>query len=1094
MPAAPDFRLYHGNDLEILAGLLAAELARSPAASPLVPDTILIPQPAMRRWLQATLAEAHGVAANLRFLTPGEFVREALAANLPAAEDAAGADPRALAWRLWALLADPELSREPVFAPLRAYLDAPDRALRAWSLAGELAAVFEKYQAWRRDWLVEWDAGGAPRDWQAELWRRAMRGRGHRAARLHAYLSRFEEAVAAPQGLPSRLFVFACLNVSPDVLRVIATQARAGTLHFYFPSPVEGWWGDLRTVRERLRDAPATAQADAENPLLEACGAAGRDFVRTLFGYDVVHPGYEHAVYEAPDPQTRPGLLHRLQRELLARRPPGASRAPAPDPADRSLQIHACHTRLREVQVLHDRLRDLLEQAPDRQPPIEPRQIAVLAPDIDAYAPYIEAVFGGAAGTPRFIPYAVADGSALAGSPLVEWFLWLLGLPQARLGANEILDVLALPAIAGHFGLDRGALDDLRLWLGEAGARWGLDDAHRARHGAPAERAYTWQFAIERLLLGHALGDDSDVAGVAPWPDLEGQRLAALDALLRLLRVLARLERQFAQARPAAEWQALLCGALADLLPAQPAEPADQRALAQLREAVAAFGRTTEAGGLSAPLPPEVVRAHFAAALAEPDARQPFLTGGVTFARMVPMRLIPFRVIGLLGMNDGDYPRRDPAGALNRLAAELATPRRRVGDRSLREDDRFLFLQLLASAGDVFYLSYLGADPRDGETLQPSVLVSELLDVAAQAFADPAAARRALVIEHPLQAFAPQAFGADDARRFSYAAEWHPAALAGPGACASLPVFAATALAPAAREEIVAIEDLRRTLLRPAERFLRARLDLRLPEPRERLPENEPFDADRLRQYGIKQRVFAALVADGAAADHAAVRARLLAEGRLAPGAAGEEEFETLLAEVAPTALRFRAWRQGEPARLPVDLTLDGRHLRGSLGDAYPQGLARVRLGAWHGRYVLDQALDRLLLSALGDPRPLVRFLRGAEPDVQPPFERERALAGLRRLLAIYDEAQETPLPFAPRAGYEWFVHRDQPARAWSEAAKAWRDREAHGEGDDPWVRLALRGNDPFDDADGESARRFRALSERIFGALLSEPATEADA
>ncbi|HMB42353.1 MAG TPA: exodeoxyribonuclease V subunit gamma, partial [Luteimonas sp.] len=254
MPTAPsDFRLYHGNDLDMLAAVLANELKKpATGAALLAPDTILIPQPAMRRWLQKTLAEAHGIAANLQFLTPGEFVRMALDANLPGANDAAVGDAATLRWRLWSQLADARVTREPVFAPLRALLDGPiastQRTLAAWTLAGELAAAFEKYQAWRRDWLRRWDQGADREDWQAELWRRATRGLTHRGARLDTYLSRFgESGGAAPAGLPARVFAFGCQNVSPDVLRVIASSARAGTLQFFFLSPVRAWWGDLRT-------------------------------------------------------------------------------------------------------------------------------------------------------------------------------------------------------------------------------------------------------------------------------------------------------------------------------------------------------------------------------------------------------------------------------------------------------------------------------------------------------------------------------------------------------------------------------------------------------------------------------------------------------------------------------------------------------------------------------------------------------------------------------------------------------------------------------------------------------------------------------
>lgn len=142
--ATPDFRLYPSNVLELLAALLAEELRTPvPGQSPLAPDVVLIPQVAMRRWLQATLAAKYGVAANLKFLTPGEFVARALDANLgPSTDDL---DMAALQWRLYGVLNDPALRTAPALAPLDAWLDDGD-PLKPWSLAGELAGVYEKYQ------------------------------------------------------------------------------------------------------------------------------------------------------------------------------------------------------------------------------------------------------------------------------------------------------------------------------------------------------------------------------------------------------------------------------------------------------------------------------------------------------------------------------------------------------------------------------------------------------------------------------------------------------------------------------------------------------------------------------------------------------------------------------------------------------------------------------------------------------------------------------------------------------------------------------------------------------------------------------------
>ena len=1088
MPAAAtDFRLYHGNDLEILAGVLARELAAPVAGQGLLePDTILIPQPAMRRWLQKTLAETHGIAANLRFLAPGELVREALDANVGGADDAVVGDAGTLRWRLWSLLGDPRVMAEPVFAPLQRVLGGEQRALAAWTLAGELAEAFEKYQAWRRDWLRRWDHGGDRHDWQAELWRRATRGLGHRGKRLDAYLARFDgDDAAAPAGLPRRVFAFAVQNVSPDVLRVIASSARGGCLQFFFLSPVAGWWGDLRTARERLlSDAPAVF-GDDENPLLRANGAAGRDFVRTLFSYEVVHPSFELALYEPPDPVQRPGLLQRLQRDLLARRPAPAAGTPAlptfAAAGERSLQVHSAHTRLREVQVLHDQLRDLLE----RDPTLQPRDIAVLTPDIDVYAPHVHAVFGGHNLPLQQIPYALADGSAIASQPVAEAFMRLLALPAARFTSNEVLELLAVPAIAQGLQLEAADFDLLHEVLRQAGARWGIDAAHRQALGAPAESAYTWAWALDRLLLGHASGSAADIAGVAPWPELEGSAMATLDSLLQGLQKLAQLQRALAGPHRADDWQALLGRALEALFADRPDDAGDRRALDSLRGQIAAFGKQARGGGVQAEVPLAVVQAWFAAALGDSDSRQPFLTGGVTFGRMVPMRLVPFKVICLLGMNDGEFPRRDPAGSLNRLSAELGTTRRQIGDRSIRDDDRGLFLQLFAAATQTFYLSYLGQDPRSGDILPPSVVVSELLDHAADYFADPARARAGFTVLHPLQPFTAEAFGRGDPRRLSYQGHWRPAADAGGQARVAMPRFASElpARATAAGTQLLPRNALFRALGNPAREFLSERLGLRLPERSEQLPDAEPFDAsDGLHRHVLLQRLFNAAIA-GDADDPPPLCRRLLAEGLIAPGAAGEQEVAVLLDTLAPALRAWHGWGNDAGQSLAYELPLGDRILSGTLARVHGSGLRQFSASKGHGRTVLGLGIDALVWSALGETRPVQRLVIGESPAIIAAIPVAAARTRLHSLLAVYAQARSQALPFMPRAGYAWF-QRDGGKAGWSDARKQWLSREGYGEGQDPWVRLALRGADPFLDGDAQSTEQFEQLASQVFSAL----------
>ncbi|MBS0215101.1 MAG: exodeoxyribonuclease V subunit gamma [Proteobacteria bacterium] len=1084
--ATPDFRLYHSNALDVLAGLLADAL-RAPAEgqSLLVPDTILIPQAAMRRWLQATLAQRHGIAANLEFLTPGEFVARALEANLGPIHD--DLDAATLRWRLYAALRDPGLMARPALAQLANYLADGD-VVKPWALAGELANVFEKYQAWRRDWLLRWEDGADPEDPQAILWREVASGHAHRARRIQDYLARFSTGDALPSGLPSRLFVFATLNVSPDVLRVIATQARIGTLHFYSPTPSAEYWGDLQSLGARLR-AGEDPFADAnENPLLRDWGAAGRDFMALLGSGEVVHPSGEISAYA--DPALGGGGLHdsllrRMQGDLFHRR--AASMVEARIDNDPSLQFHACHTRLRELQVLHDRLRALLD---DKRfdPPLQPREIAVMAPDIDPYLPYLDAVFGGQRQGDG-IPYAVADASPLAEEALAEVFLRLLALPTSRFGLEEVLDLLASAPLAEAAQLDATDFERLHAWLHDAGARWGIDAAHRARNGAPADDAYTWQFALDRLLLGHASGSDDEIEGIAPWTELEGSALDAFDVVLRLLRLLARHERLFGEAMTPAQWREHLLALLDALLPRPPVTTQGQRALDRLRTTINAFAEQADRAGYAEAIPGEVVRAHFTAELGESDTRAPLLTGGVSFARMVPMRLLPFRVICLLGMNDGDFPRRDPSAGLNRLTAELGSDRRRRGDRSTRDDDRFLFLQLFASAQDVFYLSWLGADPRDGSAREPSVLVTELL-AAAQAY--DGARDKQRVLQHPLQPFSPLAFGADDDRFFSYRGDWRPAAA---GLCAArtrlAPWMEATAAFVPSNEEQeseLSLDTLRRFLLDPAGTFLRQRLQLHLPEIDDAGEDIEPLQAPAhgLQRHRLQRAVFDGLIAGAGAS---ALQASLRARGLLPSGAPGRRALDELVAEIEPYAHAFKAWRgDSEAGVLMAEAEIDGVRLHGRIADAWPRGIARVRVGKPNGPSAVRNGLDWLLASAAGIELPLAEFHESGKGDIGPHVRlsigREAAIDALRVLMAIRAEGLRRPLPFAPYSAWTLYS-APTPVLGMRYAANTWRGGERQwAEGSSSTWQLALRGRDLF--ADEALRDEFAELTGDVYGALMS--------
>jgi len=457
----------------------------------------------------------------------------------------------------------------------------------------------------------------------------------------------------------------------------------------------------------------------------------------------------------------------------------------------------------------------------------------------------------------------------------------------------------------------------------------------------------------------------------------------------------------------------------------------------------------------------------------------------------VPMRLLPFRAICLLGMDDGDFPRRDSAAGLNRLTAELGTDRRQIGDRSTRDDDRFLFLQLFAAAQDVFYVSYQGADPRDGSMREPSVLVTELLAAADAQHAPDAHAQAGLVVHHPLQPFAPAAFGAgDEPRRFSYRQQWWEAASQPVQRRIALPAwFDGTVLPPIEdADDALSLDALRRFLQAPAETFLRQRLGMRLAEVDTLEGDVEPLLAPGrgLAKQQLQRAVFEARLRGD---DDATTQALLRARGLLPSGPLGRRTLDAVRREVDSYAEAFRAWRGDAVADAPrIETEIEGVRLHGRLGDVYPHGIARIRFDAPNGNSSIRDGLDWLLASAAGLETPLVQFHdggdAGAGPHTRATLAPHEARALLAHLIALRAQGLRAPLPFAPYSGWELFI-APTLERGLQNAAKKWHGSDrSWGEGNTEALRLALRGRDPFTDAATQVAFVDQALT--VFNAVVA--------
>ena len=1125
--ASARFQLISGNRLDRLAARLGARLAQPSAGvddDDLRPETVLVPQPALRHWLLQTLAEQHGVAANLDIRTPTDLIWVLLRAERPELPVASPWDPERLRWPLYALLSDPDAALPPaVRAHLQAAGGGDAAALARFALAGQLAQAFDRYLGYRADWLAQWEAGAERDDWQATLWRLLRRRMGeapHRAQLIADWLQRHDregamgDQATRPLALPPRLSAFGTLHVPPDQLRMLGVAAQWCAVDFYLPTPSAEYWGDVEALRTRLRaDGPdklpaALAEYQADNPLLRDWGAGGREIVAQLFSYDSVVPESEIEVFAPPG---RDSLLHRLQDDILHRAPPRDDDTLAA--RDASLQVHACHSRLREVEVLHDRLRAMLDpHSPEGRafdPPLQPREVAVMAPDIGAYLPLARAVFGGVdANDPRHIPFSLADRPLVQSHPLLAAFVDLLDLGDTPLRAGAFLDLLSVPAIAQAQGLDAAALARLAQWCEAAAIRWGEDADARVRAGVGRWREYSFDFGFDRLLAGYAAGSDAllpgpgdDALPLAPVPVLEGGDAEGLD---RALAVYARLRALAAWMRTphaAQAWAERLGQDLQGVLAPVPADGAEAQARQRLLEALDALAEDAAGAGDTA-LPAAVVRTALRERLLQPPRQQPWLSGGVTFAGMVPLRTVPFRVICLLGLDADAFPRRDGGADIQRTVDALqGRAPRRLGDRSVREDDRFLFLQLLCAAGDVFYLSYGGKDARDGSVREPSAVVSELLDVVERMHGADAPAR--LRLEHPLQPFSATAFGPatrPDAQtgdtydansalpRFSYRREWRVAPVAA-AALATPPPFvppqwAIDAVDADARDDASAADALpdrdalQDFFANPARAWLRERLGLKLGERSRSVDDDEPLGEDGLLRHAVLRALLSdldgmdasAASADRAQADDSkrndsagvdadTLARELRARGALPPGLDGER----LIDDTRPLAQAFRRGvgrvrADAQPERTPVESTApvafrfddvwrdaEGRHLR-----------LLIEPGKANGKRLLRAGLDHLLLAAVhgADARTVLvtEWDRKSEKEKQQPpdaiaqqacpLESEEAQRRLNTLLALARRGRARPLAFAPNASWTYVDTLRQAPKKNAEPpghAEAWK-------------------------------------------------------
>ncbi len=1039
------------NRLEMLADRLVERLRRAPLP-PLVPEIVVVQSTGMARWLTLRVARELGVSANLRFPLPAAYLWEVFRTLLDGVPDASPLEPAVSVWHLMPILES--LEDTPRFATIRSYHQAADERGR-YELAARLADLFDQYLVYRPGWIARWEAG-EDEGWQAELWRRLVRRttEPHRA-QVQATAMRALASGAFQGALPRRLAIFGIPTLPPAYLDAFSRLADHVDVDLFLLNPCREYWADLVPERDLPR---RTGRSDARAlhletgpPLLASLGRQGREFLDLVLDY----PHREEEAFASPGDD---GLLHTLQSDILTLRTREQRAAVAAD--DRSLQVHVCHGPVREIEVLHDQLLGLFERHPD----LTPADVVVMTPDIAAYAPAIEAVFGGAP-PERRIPFTIADRSLRAESALVAAFLSLLDLPGSRYDASQLLELLETPAVHRRFGFASADLDLVRRLVAGSGIRWGVDPAARARLGLPAEPEHTWRFGLDRLLLGFALAGGRErrlVGDVLPYEAVEGSEALVLGRLAAFVEATAALGETLAAPRSVAAWSATVTETLAGFLAPDDEETAAVQAVGAALDRLA---DDAARAAFDAPISLDLFRVLLDRQLERPAQRGRFLAGGVTFCALVPMRSLPFEVVCLVGMNDGSFPRtRTP------LSFDLVAADSRRGDRSRREDDRYLFLEAVLSARRCLYVSYVGRNIRDNAPIPPSVVVGELLDAVQRSFdnAD-------VVTVHPLQPFSQRYFEHPPVRGLvSYSVELCQASRVRLGDPVAPRRLLEARLADDPEWSRVTLRDFLDFFVNPTAFLLRRRLRLRLEEAAAPVESREPFVLDSLEVYRLRSELLA-LHADEH--DLRDVLPLVRARGLLPHGRVGEVELARQRAVVEDFAERLAAFAPGEAmGPLPVDLALGPVVLEGTLHGVAPHGLVDYRLAKAKARDQLLLWIRHLVMHLvapddvvrrsvwLGNDRALV-FGTVADP-----------LGELAGLGAVFHEGLHRLIPLFPATSLAWVEAGGGSLNA---ARDAWEGNEfVDGEACEPHLAFAWRDLDPLD-------AEFESLARRVMEPLL---------
>jgi exodeoxyribonuclease V gamma subunit len=1117
-------RIYHSNQLDILKDLVSYFIKQAPLNNPFDEEKILVQSPGMAQWLKLSLADELGIAANIEFPLPASFIWKMFVNTLEDIPERSAFNKEGMAWKIMKSL--PELLDQDDFSPLKQYLQNDDKQHKAYQLSNKIADIFDQYLVYRPQWIEDWEKDGSlgvvnQHSWQPILWRalvnethRLGQSPWHRANLYDSFIEKLKTS-STPKGLPSRIFVFGVSALPPRYLHALHAIGRHIDVHFMLSNPCRYYWGDIvdqkwlakLNARQRKITNKRTGFSLGEssnscikqgsffdddgtlaqgNPLLASMGKLGRDNLFLLSDMNTIE-------IDAFEPIEGSSLLKQIQKDIFDLNDssvlPKASITSGTsehkiiaEKNDDSISLHLCHSPMREVEVLHDQILTMLKNDSS----LTPKDIVVMMPDVNAYSPYITTIFGSAS-REHYIPFSISDRSAQEENPLINSFLQLLQLPLSRFKQSDLMGLIEVPEILARFNLTADELPLIAKWIEESGIRWGLDDEDKYRFDLNVMPENTWLSGLKRLLLGYSMVSDEPYGGLLPYDAMSPSNAECLGKLAHFVETLQNTLHKMQLSHSLTDWLVIINQLLVDMYEV---DTDGEFVLKLIRDGLQSLQNQIEDSGFDLPINNELLHSYLSNRLQSQRSSQRFLAGQLNFCTLMPMRSIPFKVVCLLGMNDDVYPR-----SIAPLGFDLMNVAIKKGDRSRRDDDRYLFLEALVSAQKSLYISYTGFDIKDNSEKQPSVLVTELLEYigASRVLANDttleseASAKKmiaALSCHHHLQAFN-RSYYQKSSKLTSFSTQWLPALNNDKIIIENK--FFEQELNPIdfSQQQEIELDSLKRFMINPSSYFMRQRLKINLYKDDSVLHDEEPFMLDGLENYILKDQLLSAWIKNG---ETKQLTQKLSSAGRLPQGFFGEILLGDKNNEMQNLAITMQDFKEQAIENIDVNInfTINNQNVRvvGWLNENYQQGLFRFKPTKFSAKDYLKNWIDFLCYCIqIEDPLPM--NLLDEENHYQfSPLTREEAMDHLQFMVTCYINGLNKPLCFFVKSAWTYQeklsgLSSDDTVSAeeiaFEEAQKTFGGGYAFmGEAEDPYIQRC------FEDLD-EVSEEFKRLSTTIF-------------